>query len=128
MPKYLSEEWGRAVENALNENSAFQNATQGVDLTLQQVVTEVPDLGEVKYYYVVKDGTISYNEGETAEPDATMTQTYGTATALNRGELNPQHAMMQGKIKMAGNLGKVMKNQGAMQTMFPVLMSVPADY
>ena len=128
MAKYLSEEWGRAVEKALNEDPAFQEATKGVDLTLQQVVNDVPDLGEVKYYYVFKDGSVSYHPGETADPDAKLTQNYETAAALNSGELNSQQAFVQGKVKMTGNLGKVLKNQGALQTMVPVLNAVPTEY
>lgn len=128
MAKYLSEDWGRAVEKALNEDPAFQEATKGVDLTLQQVVNDVPDLGEVKYYYIFKDGSVSYNPGETANPDAKLTQNYETASALNSGELNSQQAFVQGKVKMTGNLGKVLKNQGALQTMVPVLNAVPTEY
>lgn len=128
MSKYLSEEWGQQVEKALNADSAFQEATKGVDLTLQQIVNSVPDLGEVKYYYEFKDGSVTYNVGEAPTPDAKLTQSYETAVALNSGELNSQQAFVQGKIKMTGNLGKVMKNQGALQTMVPVLASVETEY
>lgn len=128
MSKYLTDEWGNAVEAALNADSAFQEATKGVDLVLQQVVNGAPDLGDVKYYYEFKDGSISYHPGEAPKSDAKITQNYETAVALNTGELNSQQAFVQNKVKMTGNLGKVLKHQGAMQTMVPVLASVQTEY
>lgn len=128
MSKYLSEEWGKKVEEALNADPAFQEATKGVQLTLQQVVNGVPDVGEVKYYYEFSDGSLHYSPGEAAKADAKLTQNYETAAALNTGELTSQQAFVQNKVKMTGNLGKVLKHQGALQTMVPVLASVETEY
>ena len=43
--------------------------------------------------------------------DATITNDYETAVAISKGELNSQMAFMTGKIKVGGNMAKLMMNQ-----------------
>ena len=40
--------------------------------------------------------------------DVTFTNTYADAQALARGELDPRVLFMQGRTKMAGDMGKVL--------------------
>jgi hypothetical protein len=35
---------------------------------------------------------------------------------------------MQGKLKVTGNMGKLLQHQGAMQALGPVLSAVSAEY
>ncbi len=128
MAKFLSEEWGEAVREALNGSDAVKNATKGVNLTIQQVVSDVPDQGEVQYWTKFHDGDIDGGIGEAAEADVTISQTYETAASMNRGELNAQAAFMQGKLKVTGNMGKLLQHQGAIQALGPVIQQVPTDY
>jgi putative sterol carrier protein len=128
MAKFLTEEWGTGVREALNSNESFQNASKGVQLTIQQVVNNAPDLGEVRYWSQIADGTISGGQGDAEAPDVTITQEYDTAAALNRGELNPQAAFMQGKLKVTGNMGKLLQHQGVLQAMGPIIAAVPTEY
>ena len=127
MAKYLSEEWGEAVRSALNNDESFKNASKGVQLTIQQVITGGPE-GEVKYWSAISDGSISGGNGEADGPDVTITQDYETAAALNRQELNAQAAFMQGKLKVTGNMGKLLQHQGVLQAMGPVMAGVPTEY
>jgi putative sterol carrier protein len=128
MAKFLSEEWGNAVREALNGNDNVKNAAKGVQLTIQQVVTGVPDSGEAKYWSQFSDGSINGGTGEAPNPDVTITQDYDTAAALNRGELNPQAAFMQGKLKVTGNMGKLLQHQGVLQAIGPIMAAVPTEY
>lgn len=128
MAKFLSEEWGDAVREALNSSDAVKNATKGVNLTIQQVVTDVPDQGEVRYWTKFDDGTIDGGVGEAPDADVTISQTYDNAASMNRGELNAQAAFMQGKLKVTGNMGKLLQHQGAIQSLGPVIQQVPTEY
>lgn len=128
MAKFLSEEWGEEVREALNSSDTVQNAIKGVELTVQQVVTDVPDQGEVKYWTQFKDGEVNGEIGEVENPDVTITQNYDTAAAMNKGELNAQAAFMQGKLKVTGNMGKLLQNQGALQAIGPVMSEIPTEY
>ncbi len=128
MAKFLSEEWGDQVREALNASDDVKSATKGVDLTIQQVVTDVPDRGEVKYWTQFNDGQVDGGTGEAENADVTITQNYETAAALNRGELNAQAAFMQGKLKVSGNMGKLLQHQGAIQAVGPVMSQVETEY
>ena len=127
MAKFLSQEWADDVLAALNGSDDVRGAIKGVQLCIQQVVTGAPD-GEVSYWTKLDDGTVSGALGEASDADVTITQDYDTAVAMNKAELNAQAAFMQGKLKVTGNMGKLLQNQGAMQALGPVLSSVAADY
>ncbi|MCH8984833.1 MAG: SCP2 sterol-binding domain-containing protein [Acidobacteria bacterium] len=45
--------------------------------------------------------------------DVTVKQSYDTAVAISKGELNTQTAFMTGKLKVSGNLAKLMMHQAA---------------
>jgi putative sterol carrier protein len=128
MAKFLSDEWTNAVREALNASDDVRSAIKGVDLCIQQVVTSAPGGGEAKYWTKFSDGSVEGGSGEAPEADVTITQDYETATAMNKGELNAQAAFMQGKLKVTGNMGKLLQHQGAMQALGPVLTSVPTEY
>jgi putative sterol carrier protein len=110
--KYLSEEWAKEVNNRLQGSEAVKNAAKGQNITLQQVFTDVPEKGEVKSYFKLTDGQPELGLGETEGSEATITQSYDTAVSVNKGELQGQAAFMQGKLKIQGNLMKVMQLQG----------------
>lgn len=128
MAKFLSEEWGDEIRGALQSSDTVKNAIQGVDLTIQQVVTDVPDQGEVKYWTQFQNGEINGEIGEVDNPDVTISQNYETAAAMNKGELNAQAAFMQGKLKVTGNMGKLLQHQGALQAIGPVMAEVDTEY
>jgi putative sterol carrier protein len=127
MAKFLSQEWADDVLAALNGSDDVRGAIKGVQLCIQQVVTGAPD-GEVSYWTKIDDGAVSGAVGSASDADVTITQDYDTAVAMNKGELNAQAAFMQGKLKVTGNMGKLLQNQGAMQALGPVLASVGAEY
>jgi putative sterol carrier protein len=47
--------------------------------------------------------------GELPDADFTMTLTYTDSVAVQKGELDPNAAFMQGRMKVAGNMGKLMQ-------------------
>jgi putative sterol carrier protein len=127
MAKFLSQEWADDALAALNGSDDVRGAIKGVQLCVQQVVTGAPD-GEVSYWTKFDDGKVEGGLGAATDADVTITQDYDTAVAMNKAELNAQAAFMQGKLKVTGNMGKLLQNQGAMQALGPVLAAVPADY
>jgi SCP-2 sterol transfer family protein len=127
MAKFLTAEWAASLVGALNGSDEVKTALAGVDLTIQQVVTGAPG-GETKYWTKLVDGSVHAALGETADPDVVITQDYDTAAAQDRGELNAQAAFMQGKLKITGNMGKLLQNQKAVAAMGPVVSAVPTEY
>ncbi len=127
MVKFLSPQWTESVIGALNDSDDARQALKGVELILQQVVTGGPE-GDVSYWTRFDDGKVEGGLGETEEPDVTITQDYETAVALSRAELNAQAAFMQGKLKVKGNMGKLLQNQSAIDALGPVMAEVKTEY
>jgi putative sterol carrier protein len=102
--KYLTQEWldqGRELAKDQPERA-------GASAKMQYVVSGGPE-GDIKYYWVLEDGKLLESQlGEIAEPDFTMTSTYDDSVAIAKGTLDANAAFMQGKMKVAGNTGKLM--------------------
>ena len=76
---------------------------------MQYVVTGGPD-GDVKYYWVLENGKLLESQlGEIADADFTLTSSYDDSVAIAKGELDANAAFMQGKMKVTGNMGKLMQ-------------------
>jgi putative sterol carrier protein len=110
--KWLTQEW-------LDESkrlSATQPVRPGASARLQYVITDGPD-GDIQYYWVVVDGQLTENRlGELSDAEVTMTETYDDAMALQKGELDANAAFMQGKVKVTGDVNKLM-------SLLPITMS-----
>ena len=104
MAKYLTQEWldqGRELAKDQPERA-------GASAKMQYVVSGGPE-GDIKYYWVLEAGKLLESQlGEIAEPDFTMTSTYDDSVAIAKGTLDANAAFMQGKMKVAGNTGKLM--------------------
>ena len=124
--KFLSEEWAESLKAALNEDEAFRAAAVSVSARIQQVIDQ--DDGETRYWIVIGDGAIDMGIGDLDPVDATISQSYETAAALSRGELNAVTAFMTGKIKVAGNMGLLLSLQGALTRLPPAMSSIQTEY
>lgn len=111
MAQFLSADHMAAATEAMNADPGFRNAMTNTELTLQFAVQDTPE-GDVPYYLVISDGSARMERGEAADADASVTSDYETAKAMVEGDLNVQMAFMTGKIKIGGNMAKIMMNQG----------------
>ena len=125
--KFLTEEWAQEMTSALNASDEFKSAASGQQTKLQQVVSDAPE-GESKYYFTLDNGSAEVGLGEVADADATITQNYETAVAINKTELNAQQAFMQGKLKISGNMMKLMQLQGVFNAMPKAVDDVEVEY
>jgi putative sterol carrier protein len=124
--KFLTDEWASAATEALNASEAFQQAAGSQSGKIQNVVT-TPD-GEVKFYLKVEGGKAEGGIGEVENPDATITQDYDTAVALWKNELTATAAYMSGKIKVSGDLMKLMQMQGIFGTLPAAVGTLDVEY
>lgn len=127
MSKFLSEEWVADVTAALNGHEGFKNAIGDNDLAIQFVTDDGPD-GPVSYYLSATGGEALMAIGELESPDVTVKQSYDTASAISKGELNTQTAFMTGKLKVSGNLAKLMMHQPAIQQWSAAVGQVDVQY
>lgn len=127
MSKFLSQEWASDVTAALNTHDGFRNAIGSADLTIQFNVSDTPE-GEVDYYLRAGGGNAEMGIGALDAADVTVKQSYDTAAAVSKGELNTQTAFMTGKLKVSGNLAKLMMHQGAIQQWGAAVSSLDIEY
>ncbi len=114
MAKYpfLSDEWMAAARAIRQELKSEETVPSPVEvIRMNQIVTEVPfGDGVVKSHLDTSSGELDLEFGHLEGADVTVTLDYATAKAI-LVEGNPQVAMqafMSGKIKVEGDLGKLM--------------------
>lgn len=104
MPKWLSQEW-MDEQRRLAES---QPERPGASARMQYVITGGPD-GDVRYYWILEDGHLRENKlGTLDDAELTLTQSYEDALKIQQGELDEQAAFMQGRVKVEGNMAKLM--------------------
>ena len=115
--QFLSEEWMTAAK-AIREKYADQVPPVTVSIRMNQVITDVPfGEGSINAYLDTSSGVLEMELGELDTPDLTLTTDYATAKAVfvDQDQAAGMQAFMSGKIKVAGDMMKMM----AMQTGMP---------
>lgn len=104
MPKFLSQEWHDETRR-MAEN---QPERPGASARMQYVVTGGPE-GDIRYYWVLENGKLLESAlGDLEDPEITLTQSYDDAVAIQKGDLDASAAFMQGRVKVTGNMAKLM--------------------
>jgi alkyl sulfatase BDS1-like metallo-beta-lactamase superfamily hydrolase len=102
--KWLTQEW-------LDESRVLaesQPERPGASARMQYVVTGGPE-GDIKYYWVLENGKLLESQlGELEGAEVTLTQSYEDAERIQKGELDANAAFMQGRVKVTGNMAKLM--------------------
>jgi len=124
--QFLSDEWAQAVKGALASNDSVKSSAGSMTARVQQVVT-APD-GEKRYWFKLEGGTVDLGMGDIDNPDATITQDYDTAVALSKNELTGTAAYMSGKLRVTGDLMKLMQLQGVLGQLPAALKDIDVDY
>jgi len=104
MSKWLSQEW----LDETRKMAEGQPERAGASARMQYVVTGAPE-GDISYYWVLENGKISESQlGTLPDAEVTLTTGYADALKIQKGELDANAAFMQGKVKVTGNMAKVM--------------------
>ena len=115
--QFLSEEWMTAAK-AIREKYADQVPPVTVSIRMNQVITDVPfGEGTINAYLDTSSGVLEMELGALETPDLTLTTDYATAKAVfvDQDQAAGMQAFMSGKIKVQGDMMKMM----AMQTGMP---------
>jgi SCP-2 sterol transfer family. len=114
---FLSAEWMDAAK-AIREKYADQSAAVAISVRMNQVITDMPfGDGDMRVYLDTSSGSLVMETGELETPDLTLTTDYDTARKIfvDQDQAAGMQAFMAGKIKVQGDMMKMM----AMQTSMP---------
>ncbi len=114
---FLSAEWMDAAK-AIREKYADQSPAITISVRMNQIITDTPfDDGDIRLYLDTSTGTLVMEPGELETPDLTLTTDYDTAKKIfvDQDQAAGMQAFMAGKIKVQGDMMKMM----AMQTSMP---------
>ena len=126
--KFLTKEWLDALTVALQAHEGFKGATATTELTLQFEVSDAPAGTEPVYLITLGGGSVQATAGPGASPDVTIVNSYETAVAVAKGELNTQMAFMTGKIKVSGNMTKLITNQAMLSQFANATAGMAVEY
>ncbi len=108
---FLSDSWLEAVA-ALQQQYREQLPVSQVRMRANQVITGAPfaDGGSVHFHIDTTEGPAALCSGHVDSPDVTITTDYDTAKALflQQDQQAVMQAFMQGKIKVQGDMSKIM--------------------
>jgi putative sterol carrier protein len=104
MAKFLTQEWLDLQRELAQEFPERPGATA----RMQYKVTGTPD-GDVTFHTVIENGKVLENVlGDDPQAEFTMTVGYDDFTQISKGDLDANAAFMQGRVKVVGNMGKLM--------------------
>jgi putative sterol carrier protein len=111
---FLSDEWLDEAK-AIREKYTGQGMPMGHQIKMNQIITGVPfGESELKLYMDTSTGEMVMEKGQLDDADVTVTTDYETARKIFV-EQDPQagmQAFMSGKIKVQGDMMKLMQLQG----------------
>jgi len=126
MVQYLSDEWLQTASDALAADPALTAAAADLDLTIQYEVTGSPT-GKTAYGVRLANGTASIEPGPHKDAPVSFALDYDTAAAIAKGELSAQAAFMQGKLKLGGDVGVLIRQHAAIDGLSDALADLRGD-
>jgi putative sterol carrier protein len=104
MAKFLTQEWLDLQKDLAQD---FPERP-GASARMQYKITGAPG-GDVTFHTLIDNGKILENAlGEDEQAEFTMAVGYDDFALVSQGELDANAAFMQGRIKVTGNMGKLM--------------------
>lgn len=125
---FLSAEWAQAATEALAEHTPLSSAMVGMGVSMQFEVSDTPPDANSTYYLRVADGQAAIKIGAIDNPDVSVATDYVTASSISRGDLNIQTAFFSGKLKVSGNLARLLLYQTALGHLATAVSSLEVDY
>ena len=83
---------------------------------VEHEVTGLPE-GTVRYHIAFDRGSARLRPGAAADPDACFTEDVETAVAVSSGAINAQSAFMSGRLRIRGDMDKLIAAQRAIEAL-----------
>ncbi len=135
MAVYPSEEWLQAYKDAINMSAEFRIAATDWEGDVTFVIEAEPDKGlhlDVWHWLDLARGicrqarTVSPDEGDRAA--FVVRAPYSRWREVLGGRLEPTKAMVQGKLRLKGDLKKIDQNKKAVAVLVSLAARIPAEF
>ena len=112
--EFLSDDWMEAVK-AIRDKYADQAAPVPYKIRMNQVISGAPfgDGADINIYMDTTDGTMKMEKGSLDAPEVTVSTDWETARKIfvDQDQAAGMQAFMSGKIKVQGDMTKLMAMQ-----------------
>ncbi len=116
--QYLSDEWIAAADLAVRSIEAIDDS-----VSVGFIVTDGPD-GERSYTLRLGPDTVGISTHD--EPNVTLRLPWAVAVAIAKGEANAQRAVLDGQIRIGGDIRVLLGNAGSLGTIDDHLVDLRA--
>jgi putative sterol carrier protein len=131
--KFPSDEWVKDFQRQMNESEVYARAGKGFEGDWIFIVEPDDVLPEPIYFFMslnngkCTDATMIASEQE-REAQYFIRAPFSTWRKVIEGKLDPIQGLMMRKLKLKGNLMKVMRYPKAAKEMMQCVMRVPTDF
>ena len=119
MARFLTAEWLDALQRVALKTEAPVDA----DIVVGHEVSATPD-GDVSFRFAAGEGRLELTWGTTEGAQITLLEDYPTAVAIATGELPAQQAVAEGRLKLRGDVGALVRNGPAMAALGDLFRAV----
>jgi putative sterol carrier protein len=103
--KYLTQEW---LEERRKLAQDFPERP-GATARMQYEIKDAPGGDTIWFYDVIENGKMTESKlGQDPDAEFTLSLTYDDNVKVQKAELDANAAFMQGRMKVTGNMGKLM--------------------
>jgi putative sterol carrier protein len=131
--KILTKEWLDAFGDAINNNQAYKDAASWWEGDMLCVIEPSGPLDhEVRFYLGLYHGDCTgvklLEPGEKVNPEFTLAGPYDNWVKIAKKQLDTIQAVMSGKLRLEGNLAKLMRATRAAQEIVNSLQRVETEF
>jgi putative sterol carrier protein len=110
--EFLSDEWIEAAKGIRDKYAA--DVPKMPSIKMNQIITDAPGGGEIKMYMDSSSGEMVMDKGELPDAEVTITLPYDVAKKqmVDQDAAAAMQAFMSGKVKVTGDMMKLMSMQG----------------
>ena len=131
--KILTVEWLEAFGKAINDNPAYHEAASWWTGDMLCVIQPSGPLDhEVRFFLGLHHGECTgvklLEEDEEVEVEFTLSGPYDNWVKIAKKELDTIQGVMSGKLRLVGNMAKLMRATRAAQEIVNSLQNVPTEF
>jgi putative sterol carrier protein len=128
--KYLSPEWTAEAEKRLR-SQLTPEAMKNMTSSMLTVYHHCPDGQERALYYKIENGVftdISVRQDPLPEAEFIISGDYDVFARISRSELGSRSALMNGKLRLQGNMVKALSLASIVDRFNKILSEIPCEY